>query len=280
MKLRSIALSLLLSIASACKAKVVIWDLGGVLFGPSRMKMASSIGISRFLGYWFFDRKNPFTQLEPLLFDVLAHVPCPAISQKNPPCNNHGRPFPPIMCHWQAGTMLGTEITQRCKKTVTKLAANGYFVSKRERTLIEKVLEGMFDPDMLAHSMRPLRRNMKLFIDCAHELNDDGTLRNTNIALSNWDPESFVKLQSRFPYTFSHFDHQIISGQCGHLKPWQSTFEYLIHTYKLTPSECIFIDDQLENIKAAQAAGFATYHMRGNSRELRNVLIEFGALDY
>ena len=280
MKKYTLLLLLILSYAGTTFSKVLIWDLGGVLFRPSRMKIASSIGISKFLGYWFLDRKNPFTQVEPLLFDVLSHIPCPSLPETIRACTKHGKPFPTAMCHWQAGTMSGRDIVAQSKKIIETLNEQNYFVSSRERTLIEKTIEGMFDPLLLAKSMSPMRRTSRIFRECAHEANPDGTQRNINIALSNWDPDSFNSLKSFYSFTFSHFDHLVISGLSGYIKPWKSTYEYLIKTHNLNPSECLFIDDQKENLLQAEKLGFNTYHMIGNYRELRRVLIEFGALDY
>ncbi len=279
MKQRSLLLLLLLGIASPLYSKVVIWDLGGVLFRRSNMKMASSIGISRFLGYWFFDRKNPFTQLEPVLFEVLDQIPCPPLKDKRDACNKRGKPFPKVMSHWQAGTLSGADIIIQSKPCIERLEQEGFFVSRRERMLVEKTIEGMFDPLLLAQCMRPHSRTTRVFKECANALNKDGTQRNINIALSNWDPDSFACLKSRHSFTFSHFDHLVISGQCGYIKPWKSTYEFLIKQYNLTPSECLFIDDQEENLRAAEELGFNTYLMKNNYRELRRILVEFGALE-
>ncbi len=280
MKLRSLLLSIFLGFTCSTYSKVVIWDLGGVLFSRSSMRMASSIGLSKFLGYLFLDRRNPFTQVEPLLFDVLSKMPCPPLKESMNACKKNGKPLPNIMCHWQAGTISGAEIVKRSKGLIKSLDQEGYFISRRERVLIERTIEAMFNPSLLIDCMRPMRRTTRVFKDCAHEINEDGSLRNINIALSNWDPDSFALLRSRHSFTLSHFDHFVISGQCGFIKPWKSIYEYLIKTYKLTPSECIFIDDQEENLIAAEKLGFNTYLMKGNYRELRRVLIEFGALDY
>ena len=280
MKKHSLLLLLVLGIATTTYSKVLVWDLGGVLFSSSRMKIASSIGISRFLGYWFLDGKNPFTQVEPRLFDVLSHIPCPPLKEGQNACSKSGRSLPGVMCHWQAGTMSGADIAAGSKKVIERLDQEGYFISRRERMLIDKTIEGMFNPSLLASSMRPIRMTSRIFRECAHEINPDGTQRNINIALSNWDPDSFAILKSRYSFTFSHFDHLVISGQCGYIKPWKSMYEHLIKTHKLNPSECLFIDDQEENLLQAKKLGFNTYHMKGNYRELRRVLIEFGALEY
>ncbi len=279
MKKYSAVLPFLLLLSSSLHSKVIIWDLGGVLFGRSRLKMAHSIGIGEFLGYWLFDGKSPFTHIEPLIFDILQQIPCSPLPETAGACNKNGRPFPPIMCHWQAGTLSGTEICRLATFHIERLSQEGYFVSRRERRLIEKTIEGMFNPAVLSRCMRPLRGATRVFKECAHACTENGSQRNINIALSNWDPDSFAFLKSRYPFTFSHFDHLVISGNCGYIKPWKSIYQHLIQTCKLNPTDCLFIDDQEENLVAARELGFSTYLMKGNYRELRRVLVDFGALD-
>ncbi|MBA3954360.1 HAD-IA family hydrolase [Candidatus Dependentiae bacterium] len=63
---------------------------------------------------------------------------------------------------------------------------------------------------------------------------------------------------------FSNFklDNIILSGIIGYTKPDPRAFEYMIITYKLDPHNCIFIDDQLENIKSAQACSMNGIHLK------------------
>ena len=259
------------------QAKVLIWDIGDVLLETSRFGMGRSVGLSHFISYMLFDWKSP--RIEPILFDVLDTMDCPELPDSIQAFTKDGIPMPPIMCHWQAGTISGKEIVAQAEKHLDTLFDAGYFVSCREMRLIDKTIRSMFDPRTLATNMSPLWSGIRLLKECAHEYNEDGTPRNILIALSNWDPSSFKIVKELHPDIFDHFDHIVISGDTGRIKPRKAAYEHLIKTFKLTPSACLVIDDQAVNLDAAQELGFETFHVyKRNYRTLRQCLYSCNAL--
>jgi putative hydrolase of the HAD superfamily len=53
------------------------------------------------------------------------------------------------------------------------------------------------------------------------------------------------------------------------IKPYRCIFEYFLKKYSLRPEECLLIDDQQENIKAARALGMHAVRIKnGNYRAL------------
>jgi putative hydrolase of the HAD superfamily len=265
--------------SSTASAKVLIFDLGDVLFEKSAFGIMRSIGIHHFLGHIFLDWKSP-THLEKRLFHVLSQVPCAPLPEAIQARTAQGALLPPIMCHWQSGTIAGEEIIARTNTQIERLSEEGFFTSHREKKLVEKTIATMFNPKILAHNMHPIRSGVRLIEDCAQARNPDGTQKNYLIALSNWDPISFDLLHDLNREVFEHFDGIAISGKTGFIKPRAAAFYHLIDTHQLDPQECLFIDDREENLEAAEALGFNTFHLkRGNYRELRNVLEDFGALN-
>lgn len=279
MKLRSLLLTLLVICFSlSLSAKVLIWDIGGVLYKPSRFGIAQQVGLSNFLGYALFEWRNP-KQLEPLVFEVLYEMECPALPDKTQAFTGNGIPLPPIMCHWQAGTISGEQIIDRTDAHIAALAEREFFISRREQNLIRRLIYTMFDPYVLAENMYPIRPGVRLLRNCAHAVGPDGGPRNYLIALSNWDPASFDIFYDIYEKDLSHFDELVISGKTGLIKPRKQAYQDLITRYNLDPQECLVIDDQEINLEAAEELGLNTFHVhRRNYRELRNVLIEFGAL--
>ena len=73
--------------------------------------------------------------------------------------------------------------------------------------------------------------------------------------LSNWGVKSFNLLTKHFPDVFELFDGIVISGNTGWKKPDKRIYHHLIATYSLNAQECVFIDDQIENIEAAETLG-------------------------
>ncbi len=280
MNVRSLLFTLtFLMSSSALSAKVLIWDIGDVLFEKSTFGYMKSIGLSHLLEHILFDWKNPW-KLETRFFEVVSQLECEPVPEGIHLRNARGVLLPPIMSHWQAGTLSSEEIINRAHTKIEVLAEQGtFFASHREKELIKKAVAAVFNPHTLAHNMRPIRAGIRLLEQCATEINPDGTPRNKLIALSNWDPFSFEILHELNRDVFGFFDDILISGRTGFIKPRKAAFQYLVDLHKLNPTECLFIDDREENLEAAEALGFNTFHLqRGNYRELRQVLLDFGAL--
>ena len=76
-------------------------------------------------------------------------------------------------------------------------------------------------------------------------------------ALSNWSAEKFPLAQAKFPF-LKEFDGMIISGEEKCVKPQPQIYQILLSRYNLQAADCIFIDDNPDNIKGGQALGFDT----------------------
>ena len=73
-------------------------------------------------------------------------------------------------------------------------------------------------------------------------------------ALTNWSAELFPYALEL--YEFLHwFDGRVVSGEEQMRKPHSEFYQVLLDRYNLQASDVIFIDDNLRNIKAAEAMG-------------------------
>lgn len=61
-------------------------------------------------------------------------------------------------------------------------------------------------------------------------------------------------------------DGQVFSFEVHQIKPEPEIYQTIISKYKLIPSECVFIDDRLENLVAAEAAGIKTIHFTNKAK--------------
>lgn len=71
------------------------------------------------------------------------------------------------------------------------------------------------------------------------------------------------------------FDVIVISAEEGTAKPGSSIFQRILERLELPAHACVFIDDRLKNIQAANALGFQAIEFRRRSQaldELRNLL--------
>ncbi|MDP4263396.1 MAG: HAD family phosphatase [Bacteroidota bacterium] len=90
-------------------------------------------------------------------------------------------------------------------------------------------------------------------------------------ALTNWQTGLFDIALVR--YNFLHwFDGRVVSGEEKTRKPFPEFYQRLLDRYHVHPSEALFIDDSLRNVKAAEALGIKSIHFQ-NPNQLRNELL-------
>ena len=96
------------------------------------------------------------------------------------------------------------------------------------------------------------------------------------IALTNWSFETFPVAIRRFEF-LKLFDGIVVSGKIKMLKPFKDIYNYTINKYKLSPSECVFIDDRVSNVQGAINCGIKGIHFQSSKqliRELKKLNIE------
>jgi 2-haloacid dehalogenase len=95
-------------------------------------------------------------------------------------------------------------------------------------------------------------------------------------ALSNFATVKFAIARQMFDF-LSEFDHAVISGHVGVVKPDPRIFEILFERVGRGPSELLFVDDSAANVRAAEALGMAAIHFRPGL-DLERELGQRGAL--
>ena len=96
------------------------------------------------------------------------------------------------------------------------------------------------------------------------------------IALTNWSFETFPVAIRRFDF-LKLFDGIVVSGKIKMLKPFKDIYNYTINKHKLSPSECLFIDDRVSNVQGAINCGIKGIHFQSSKqliRELKKLNIE------
>lgn len=89
-------------------------------------------------------------------------------------------------------------------------------------------------------------------------------------AITNFSSEKWALSQKLWPFLVD-FDGVIVSGQEKMLKPDPAIYHLLCRRYGLEASECLFIDDVLENVEAAKSVGMMAHHF-ANPEGLRETL--------
>lgn len=94
------------------------------------------------------------------------------------------------------------------------------------------------------------------------------------LALTNWSAETFPIALGM--YDFLHwFEGIVVSGDEKTRKPFRDIYETLLNRYNVNPSEAVFIDDALVNIKGAEDVGISGIHFQ-SAQQLRMALKELG----
>lgn len=83
--------------------------------------------------------------------------------------------------------------------------------------------------------------------------------------------ENYYKVEA-INTLFNMFDGLVFSGPIGLVKPNADIFEHLLNKYSLKADECIFIDDNVANIKGAENVDIYTYLFDGDSNKLSDKL--------
>jgi len=92
--------------------------------------------------------------------------------------------------------------------------------------------------------------------------------------LTNWSAETFPIAFDLYPF-FGDFEGIVVSGVERLAKPDEKIYLLLLERYSLAAKECLFIDDNERNIKAAIALGFQTIHLKSDVK-LEDELMRLG----
>lgn len=266
----------------AAPIKHIIFDMGFVLVEPNTMKKAGQLGIGNCLGYLCSGGNKKDIKLR--AYEVLVHAGGPQLGQPETWLYDHENTLlPRLFADWQLGLVTAQEIRDYVQDSLETLQELDFFMNKPEYNCVKNLLlEGIFNPEGLAEGMKPSKPGCKLLERLSKEINQDGSQRYEFYILSNWDPESFsilyeqTKMQKKI-FDYIKPEHIMISGEEQMAKPDPAFFKKLCSRHNLNPEECLFIDDQAENIKTAQSLGFST--VRWDKDEASDIIEELEELE-
>lgn len=263
----------------ALHKKNLLWDLGNTLIKIDEFAFARQMGLTDLIIYCLSTGNHPRKILLRAL-DFLDAIPYTRANA----CQTTlaGRPLPPVVCDWFAGKITDVQALHT-NKSFPIIVPEGFFTNKREEHLVKNLLKTIANPEVFAHCISIIDEGLLLLEKCANQLDEEGNNAHTLYIFSNWDKDSFNYLvkDSQMHRLFSYFktSHQIISGNIGYLKPGDEAFFHLLTTHNLVASECILIDDQDENIRAALKNGMQGILLENtNFQKVRIKLQEYGVL--
>lgn len=92
--------------------------------------------------------------------------------------------------------------------------------------------------------------------------------------LTNWSAEKIGYAFANYSF-FSLFDGIVVSGVEKVVKPDRKIYEILLERYSLKPGECVFIDDNQDNVDMAKVLGINAIRFDniGNVKEHLEILL-------
>jgi FMN phosphatase YigB (HAD superfamily) len=209
----------------------IIIDLGGVLIKTKKMKSASNIGTMNLCAHTLTHWKNPRKELYAFLTRVKTNT---SDFGKFVAYDEKHTKLPCVMCDWLKGVP-SKKILKRIQK-------------KEPSKFTWKLAQTVFNPRLMSESKRIIKRGEDFIKNCVAQ-------GHRVYVLANQDTETFSLMKQKFPDFFDLFSGIVISGDCKLVKPDPAIFDYIIATYQLDPQNCLFIDDQIENIESAKKLG-------------------------
>ncbi|MDD2247305.1 MAG: HAD family phosphatase [Proteiniphilum sp.] len=119
----------------------------------------------------------------------------------------------------------------------------------------EEMLGGTFEEN--TRLIKPLKEKYKVY------------------GLTNWSAETLPIAMARYDF-FRDMDGIVVSGEEKLVKPDKKLYQILLDRYSIKPSESLFIDDNIDNVKAAKAMGFHIIHLTeavNLEQELKNKMV-------
>lgn len=92
-------------------------------------------------------------------------------------------------------------------------------------------------------------------------------------ALTNWSAETFPVAQERYDF-LQWFEGILVSGVEKLKKPDPRIYQLILDRYAITAENAVFIDDNLRNVKAADACGIHGIHFESPD-QLRQALSNY-----
>lgn len=240
---------------------MLIFDLTGVIFLIDQRKALRLLGLKNVLLYAVTHFKNPFKQV--LIFtDIIAK------REKNntlPILWYKKYQQPSCIAASHLGLITLEQAQTQLSAQVRELLDEGYIKSKLEMNIMKRFADLLVDTKTKTSIMRPNDALIHL-IKKIHQ--ERGT---TSYILSNLDIGTYEYLRTSYPGIFALFKDSVISAEIGMMKPSKDIYEYILKTHNLAPHNCLFIDDQQENIASAQELGITSILYK-NTRSLKRQL--------
>ncbi|HIV15379.1 MAG TPA: HAD family phosphatase [Candidatus Avisuccinivibrio pullicola] len=118
-----------------------------------------------------------------------------------------------------------------------------------------------------------IEEGVRMFRDCVK----DG--RYPLYGLTNWSAETINVAYRRFSF-LKDLEGIVVSGEERMIKPDKRIYQVLLERYHLKPEECVFIDDNPDNVAAAAKLGIHALRCTGDYTALKQELHKLTGINF
>lgn len=133
-------------------------------------------------------------------------------------------------------------------------------MNTHKKSIIFDIGGVLFHHEILPSGMQkftPIEQGISLLKKCYERAIEQG---NRLFICTNMTHEGVERLREKYPEIFELFHGIVTSTSAQAKKPNPAIFEHLIKEHELQSEYAVFIDDQLENIRAAELMGLMGIH--------------------
>lgn len=242
----------------------IIFDIFGVLLRPNPLIPLASLDMKTIIRYYMHHKKSPISAVLDLIEKMPAHFPeqaCYTLKYK-------GRFLPTIFDQWQKGITSREELSAMLNRYLEHLESIDFFEKKNDARVISGLLHYFSAPPSSPYTLMHYSSMVRVI----KKLKKSGNYK--LFILSNIDKETHAHIQKYHSALLELFDGMVVSCDVAHVKPEAAIFEIITTRYAINPKQALFIDDQEENCKAANAYGIATIlcsSIRSTVKELKKL---------
>lgn len=251
--------------ATATVAKqYVFFDLYNTLLKSDKLRQGWETGFGPIIKYILHGGK--VDQIECRFFEFLGQNDQKPYGPDRPD-SPKGHCMPDLMIKWQRGQLTGSQVIAQARD----LAKNNprFFKNKAERKLLLALSEFTFTADRFIGCLSVNNDLEKVARELAQS--DDVEI----CVLSNMDAETLAQMYKSpvLGPVLKMFTHVFTSSDLGAMKPEAACFAAVCERLKISPEQCMLIDDQPKNIEGARKAGWNGIHYTGNTHNVRTAMV-------
>lgn len=139
----------------------------------------------------------------------------------------------------------------------------------------DEIMQGFIDNDPeIEDILRKVLKNVKTMVNrndyaipWIEELQSRGY---KCLYLSNFSHKAEIECAHALDF-IPHMDGGILSYRDRVIKPMPEIYQLLIDRYDLVPQECVFLDDTVRNLEAAEKLGIHTIHFINREQAIREL---------